>query len=151
MTMAGWDAWEAFLERVRGEREELFVLFSMFGFVGIGDGVVTLTAPKDGFARVRLRYDPELRTLFKTLVTEHLEARVELQDNNPSAEAPSLVLASVQREVEHRQAVAHEVATTPEMVKLLQVFRSARLVEVTPLQPPPLPPPGERGLPNFDL
>ena len=147
-TLAPWDAWESFLERIRDEHM-LPAVLNEVGFVVLRAGLIQLASPANGIARAQLRDGSELRTTFDHLLAEYFGEvmRVEWIDAAPSLpDAPSLALVEEQREAAYRQAMIQDARHNPRIRSLLRTF-DGQLETIEPLGGPALPPVGQRGLP----
>jgi DNA polymerase III subunit gamma/tau len=148
-TMARWDAWETFLERIRDEHDMLAPMLGDVGLVELRAGMIALASPANSFARSQLRENPELRTAFEHLTAVYFGEVMHLELVDVAAslpDAPSLTLVEEQRALEHREAVVADARHNPRIRSLLHTF-GGQLETIEPLGAPALPPVGQRGLP----
>jgi DNA polymerase III subunit gamma/tau len=148
-TMARWDAWETFLERIRDEHDMLAPMLGDVGLVELREGMIALASPANSFARSQLRENPELRTAFEHLTAVYFGEVMHLELVDVAAslpDAPSLTLVEQQRAREYREAVVADARHNPRIRSLLHTF-GGQLETIEPLGAPALPPVGQRGLP----
>jgi DNA polymerase III subunit gamma/tau len=149
-TLAAWDAWEAFLDRIRPEHDMLSAILAQAGLVSLREGVIEIALPAAGFGQGQLRDNPELRSDLERFTAEYFGdvMRLELIDATPSLpHAPSLELVEAERAARHRREVVADAEHNPRIRSLLRTF-SGVLESIEPLGGPALPPVGQRGLPG---
>ena len=145
-----WDAWEAFLDRVRGEHHVLWAVLADLGLARITAEQLELASPANHFAQVQLRDDAELRAAFEHLAAQYFGESMSLKlvDATPVLpELPSLRLVEDERARRHQAQVEHDAQGHPRIRALLHAF-GGELRGVEALAGPELPPVGERGLPS---
>ena len=145
-----WDAWESFLTKISAENDLLWAVLQDLGLVGIQPGSIQLASPATGFAQTQLRENPEFKTAFEHFTAEYFGEvmRLEILDASPGLpHTPSLALVDAERHRRHREAICSDAERNPRIRSLLSAF-AGELLAVEPLESPPLPPVGQRGVPR---
>jgi DNA polymerase-3 subunit gamma/tau len=147
-TLAAWDAWESFLERIRNEHELLPHVLEDVGLVSLRERTIVVALPANSFVRTKLR-EPDLKTAFEHLTAAYFGEVMNLDfvDASPSLpDMPSLALVEEQRKTRHHEAMVEDAQHNPRIRALLRTF-AGQLDGTEPLEGPALPPVGQRGLP----
>ena len=120
-------AWEAFLDRLRGNEGPMFGMLAELGLATLGDGVLRLAGTATDFARNHLREQAPLRSHLESLLQQHLGLpfKLELVEGEPSLpDLPSLGLVEQKRADELQKQVELEVASSPQIQALKAQFNA---------------------------
>ena len=127
-------AWEAFLDRLRGQEGLLFGFLAELGLAKLGDGVLRLAGTATDFARNHLREQASQRAHLESLLQQHLGLpfKLEFIEGEPALpDLPSLGLIEQRRQAELQKQAEHEVATSPQIQALKAQF-AAQVRSVRP-------------------
>jgi hypothetical protein len=131
-------AWEAFLDRLRGNEGPMFGILAELGLAKLGDGVLRLAGTATDFARNHLREQAPLRSHLESLLQQHLGLpfKLELVEGEPSLpDLPSLGLVEQRRAEELQRKVVLEVENSPQIQALKAQF-NAQVRSVKPRAAP---------------
>ena len=132
--LAGFEAWEALVSRIRAEDEYVSAVLSEVGLIAIADGVLRVAASPRSFAHKELTGRPEVRSQVEQATRDHFGRpfTLELVDGEASLpDRPSIVLVEAQRAENHQREVEAEARQHQVIVSLLQTF-DAKLASTKP-------------------
>jgi DNA polymerase-3 subunit gamma/tau len=135
----GFEAWESFLDLLRGEDDLLFAVLADFGLVSIDKDELALASSRDSFAHMQLRERPDLRASLDQMLAGAFGQPLKLRivDATPSLpELPSLSLLEAARKRSHQRKVEGEARSHPGIRAVLDTF-GAKLTAVEALTPAP--------------
>ena len=135
----GFEAWESFLDLLRGEDDLLFAVLADFGLVAINKDELALASSRDSFAHMQLRERPDLRASLDQMLAAAFGQPLKLRivDATPSLpELPSLSLLDAARKRSHQRRVEGEARSHPGIRAVLDAF-GAKLTAVEALTPAP--------------
>ncbi len=132
-------AWEALLDRIRGEDDHLFAVLGGLGLAQLEDGVLELAGARNSFAREQLEAHPELRASLSRFMEDAFGRAFELSmlDATPGLpELPSLSLLEEER-ARARQAEVEGRARQNTTIRALLAAFDGQLRSVKPLDGAP--------------
>jgi DNA polymerase-3 subunit gamma/tau len=135
----GFEAWEMFLDLLRGEDDLLFAVLADFGLAELNHEELALASSRDSFATLQITQRPELRASLDQFLAAAFgqPLKLRLVDATPSLpELPSLGLLEAARKRSHQKRVESEVNSHPGIRAVMDTF-GARVTAVEALSPPP--------------
>ncbi len=133
-SLPAMDAWEQFLDRLRGNEGLLFGFLAELGLAKLGDGVLRLAGTATDFARNHLREQAAQRAHLESLLQQHfgLPFKLEFIEGEPALpDLPSLGLIEQRRAAESQRQAQHEVDASPQIQALKAQF-AAQVRSVRP-------------------
>jgi DNA polymerase-3 subunit gamma/tau len=131
-------AWEALVDRIRGEDEYVSAVLCQVGLVALQDGLLEVAAPRGSFAHTELSGRPEIRARVEQATRDHFGRPFQLllAEGEPNLpELPSIVSMHARRREEHRQAIEAEARAHGGIRSVLDTF-NARIAVIKPLHEP---------------